>query len=348
MTEKLLILVDYRDYFYIACGKGDSCMDVTLLARCFRDLGLEPEVKHFADISFRENNYKGWWVLYQSSEDPYLQYKSYIEDVMLGLQMQGARLIPRFECLHAHHNKVFMEILKDLAGPPSAKTIESRGYGCLEELKRNIGGIKFPVVIKPAAGQGSLGVALAEGPKQLLDFARKLSRTFYGRDFVKNIAKRFMGMPVKSLNRRKFVVQSFVANLREDYKVLILGGKYYVLRRGNRKNDFRASGSGIFEYPREVHKSLRELLEFSREVYIAFDAPILSIDVGYDGVRCHLLEFQFLHFGTFTAEKSEYFYRVTNGMWEEVHEKCQLELVTATAIFDYVTRQGEENGGSGK
>ena len=126
--------------------------------------------------------------------------------------------------------------------------------------------------------------------------------------------------------------------------MLIFGNKYYVLRRRNRKNDFRASGSGIFEYPRDVHKHLRQLLEFSKEMFFAFDCPILSLDVGYDGAACHLLEFQFLHFGTFTAERSDYCYMAENGEWAEIHEKCQLEFVTASAISDYVQRKGLKDG----
>jgi hypothetical protein len=342
MKEKILLLVDYRDYFYIACGKGDACMNVSLLVESFKKLGFEAEVRHFADISLRNDNFKKWWVVYQSSEDHLLQYKSYIGDVLLGLQYQGARLIPRMECFHAHHNKVFMEMLRDLSDLDAIKNISSHGFGCLEELNRNIGGIEFPAVIKPSAGQGSSGVALAKGPDELRRYARVLSRTFNFRDFVKNIAKKILGRPEKSLHRCKFVVQNYIAGLKEDYKVVILGSRYYLLRRKNRENDFRASGSGIFEYPCNAHKELRHILYFCHQVYSTFDCPLLSLDVGTDGSTCYLLEFQFLHFGTYTAERSDCYYRLCGDGWEEVREKCELESVAAIAITDYIVSKNTE------
>ena len=71
-------------------------------------------VKHFFEIDFRKESYKNKWVIYQSSEDPELHYKDYIEDVLLTLKIQGAKLIPNFDYFRAHHNKVFMEFLRDV------------------------------------------------------------------------------------------------------------------------------------------------------------------------------------------------------------------------------------------
>ena len=342
MNKKLLLLVDYRDYFYIACGKGDACLDVQLFSQQLRRLNFDVEVKQFSDIAFLRDNYSGWWVVYQSSEDYQLQYKSYIEDVILGLQWQGARLVPRINCFHAHHNKVFMEIFRDLSGVPAVQTISSREFGCLEELERGIDLITYPAVIKPSSGQGSAGVALAYGPSELLRRARKLSSTFYFKEFAKNIVKRILGRSQKSLHRRKFIVQNFIAGLKDDYKVLVLGDRYYVLRRGNRKNDFRASGSGIFEYPPDAHKHLRHILDYSKEIFQAFDCPLLSLDIGYDGATCHLLEFQFMHFGTFAAERAEMYYVYSGNDWAGIREPCQLETVIAEAMAMYIGRKEEK------
>jgi len=50
------------------------------------------------------------------------------------------------------------------------------------------------------------------------------------------------------LHRSKFIVQEFIPDLSNDWKVLVFWDKYYVLRRKNRPNDFRASGSGLFSF----------------------------------------------------------------------------------------------------
>ena len=56
----------------------------------------------------------------------------------------------------------------------------------------------------------------------------------------------------ESWNRGKIVVQEFIPGLKNDYKVLIFGSKYYVLYRRVREGDFRASGQGLLEYRREL------------------------------------------------------------------------------------------------
>src|SRR5690606_8893478 len=49
--------------------------------------------------------------------------------------------------------------------------------------------------------------------------------------------------------RIPYVQQQFVPNLKCDYKALVFMDKVFLLKRGTRKDDFRASGSGIFSFP---------------------------------------------------------------------------------------------------
>jgi hypothetical protein len=85
-----------------------SGFDKRLLEMYFREQGYETVFIRYAEIDFRDMNFKDQYVLYQSSEDRGLYYKSYIEDMLLGMQLQGAILIPGFHAFRAHHNKVFM------------------------------------------------------------------------------------------------------------------------------------------------------------------------------------------------------------------------------------------------
>ena len=39
--------------------------------------------------------------------------------------------------------------------------------------------------------------------------------------------------------RKKFIVQNFIEDLSNDWKILVFGKKYYILCRETRKNDFR-------------------------------------------------------------------------------------------------------------
>ena len=108
--KRIHLFLDYRDTFYSSLANmATLCsMDVPLLVQGFRDMGCEIVVKHYPDVDFRKDDYRGEHILYQSSEDRGLQYRSYIEDILLGLQLQGPYLMPKFPT-SAHHNKVFME-----------------------------------------------------------------------------------------------------------------------------------------------------------------------------------------------------------------------------------------------
>jgi len=117
-------------------------------------------------------------VLYQSSEDPDLRYKDYVEDVLLGLGLAGALLVPSYVHFRAHHNKVFMEILRDTSGFEAIQSIQSRVYGTCEELKAQTNSVVYPAVIKPGAGSRSYGVQLCVDQDSLLRVARLISRSF--------------------------------------------------------------------------------------------------------------------------------------------------------------------------
>ena len=125
---KLYLLTDYRGQFYSSIRAHGASMDLTRLADKFKDLGISLVQQSIAGIDFKTARFKGSYVLYQSSEDPGLHYKDFIEDILLGLHLQGAKLIPGFHLFRAHHNKVFMEILRDLASMPEMKTIRSRYF----------------------------------------------------------------------------------------------------------------------------------------------------------------------------------------------------------------------------
>jgi len=98
----------------------------------------------------RERGFSKEWVLYQTSEDRHLSYKSYIEDILLGMVIQGAKLVPSFRLFRAHHNKVFMVILRDLSPNGKIKNIRSKTFGVLEDFLNYAPATPF--VIKPSEG----------------------------------------------------------------------------------------------------------------------------------------------------------------------------------------------------
>ena len=110
---------------------------------------------------------------------------------------------------------------------------------------------------------------------------------------------------------------------------------YYILYRGVRDNDFRASGSGNFIFKEEIPNGI---LDFAEEVFEYLDVPNLSIDVGYDGNNFYLFEFQALYFGTTTIEKSPFYFTKKDSTWSIQREKSELEKEYVNSIVNYIER----------
>jgi len=332
--EKIIILTDYLNYFYSSATRKISTMDCQKISDLLRSAGFDVSIMNFCEIDFRKDDYSGTYILYTSQEDRDLKYKDFIEDILLGLKEKGAILIPEFKYFRSHHNKVFMEIVREISQLEEIKNIRSRFFGTFEEFEKFGKNISLPAVIKPASGAVSEGVSLIN-ERNYKKIAKSVSFSFNLEYFIKNTVKKIINhhrLP-KSLHRNKFITQNFVNGLSGDFKVLVYGEKYYVLERKNRKNDFRASGSGKLEFPLEVKK---ELLDFAERVYSKFYLPFISLDIAEKNGEFFLIEFQALMFGNYTLEKSEHYFAKEDGVWSKKQEGSVLEEEFCRSVVLYI------------
>jgi len=334
----ILILLDYRSQFYSSTRSRGASLDISNIQTGFEKAGYEVSVRYFAEVNFRTTDHGGTFVLYQSSEDSSLVYKDYIEDILLGLSLQGAILVPKFPYFRAHHNKVFMEILRDLQKNKMFRIVSSQSFGTYEEYKRHFMTESFPVVLKPSAGSKSQKIMIAHTRDKSDRAARKLSATpsfFNFLMFCRNLCDQKGFSPVSN-NRRKFTVQSFVPSLSGDYKIVIYNDKYFVLFRKNRPNDFRASGSGQLSFPQETPE---QVLSYAKQVFERFAVPFISIDIGYDGSTCHLFEFQFVLFGQYAVEHSPWHFVWDKGKWNRIVARTTAEKELVQAVHNYIKKK---------
>ena len=335
---KLLILIDYLGAFYSSTKNTRTLctMNVERVSEFFMGMGYDVEITNFSSVDFNKD-YSNTYVLYTSSEDYGLKYKSFIEDIILFLKLRNAIIIPDFIYLRAHHNKSFMELLRYNILPESSITLDTKIYGVYEELNLdNFDEDKY--VIKSAYGAGSKNVKLAMSKMKLDKYCKKISS---GNDIVdtfKEIYKRLFwkGYARHSINRNKFIVQNYIDGLKGDFKILRYGERFYTLYRENRANDFRASGSGLlnFQLPQDI--KINKLLDYASYVSDRIGTPLCSMDIAFDGKSYILIEFQTLHFGPYTAEHSEKYYTRIDNKWIEKYEKCDLEYVFCEAINKYI------------
>jgi glutathione synthase/RimK-type ligase-like ATP-grasp enzyme len=340
-TTELYLFVDYRHTFYSSTRSKALSLNLAAIAERFSHHGYRLIIRQFSEVDFRSESFRGQWVLYQSSEDPGLLYKDYIEDVLLGLALRGARLVPDFIHFRAHHNKVFMEILRDCIPDSCVQSLHAHVYGTYEEFMQAHQTTDKPIVIKPAEGSRSRGVRLADNLDSQRLNAKRVSSSFSFCNwwwFARHII--FGSVYVRmSNNRRKFITQDFLPGLTHDYKVVIYGTKYYVLQRRNRLGDFRASGSGLLSFPFDLPNGL---LDFAENVFLAFDVPFASLDIANHTDGFVLLEFQFVSFGQFAVEQSNwYFQRSTDTSdWVAIQRRSSAEEELADSVVQYVQRRG--------
>ncbi len=354
--KRLLILTDEESEFLVSKPdlKFFRSMDVGSIKSHFTARGFEVSVLKFSELDLNKD-YKGFYVIYQTSEAEGNFYKRYIEDLVYFLEKQGAVVLPPHELLKAHHNKIFMELLRYKFADESLKTIKSWCYGSWVDA-RNFNS-HFPAVIKRTSSSGGAGVFLAKNKNQYDKYVKKAGRVIFALDlgdfivvYFKNVIKKLIKFLYPSRSKyvkyntaplsSSIIVQNFIEGLRGDYKVLIFGRKYYCMYRKNRDNDFRASGSGRFyEVP---EKDQEGLLNFAKRITSEIDFPIFGIDIGFDGKDYHLIEFQMIHLGTSALQRSRFWHEFNDGGWEKHDGISNLEEELSRAICDYISLKYQE------
>ena len=352
--KKLIILVDNKSDFQISKPdfKNFRSMDVDRIKNYFITKGFIVDVKKFYELDLAED-VKGIYILYQTSEAPGSFYKRYIEDLIFHLEKEGAVVLPCYEYLKAHHNKVFMELLRARFKDNSLKTVKSRCFGSWEDALNFQPG--FPVVIKQASSSGAAGVFLARNGNDYRKYVKRAGRIITSRNaadlfinFVKIVVKKFIKFLYSSKSgyveydttpiSNPLIVQKFIDGLNGDFKVLVFDRKFYTLFRKNRKNDFRASGSGRFY---DVLQEEQEgLLDFARRITVEIDFPIIGMDIGFDGKLYHLLEFQMIHLGPTTLQRSTFWHEYHEGKWVRFDGESNLEEEFSRSIYNFLKSTG--------
>jgi glutathione synthase/RimK-type ligase-like ATP-grasp enzyme len=349
--KRLIILTDESQQFLISKAnlRYFTSMDITKIKEYFIKRDYEVVIQKFSELDLSKE-YKDVCIIYQTSEAPGAFYKRYIEDLIYILEKKGAVALPCYSLLKAHHNKVFMELMRAGFIDPDLKTIKSICFGSWTDA-RNYNSA-FPVVIKQASNSGGAGVFLARNKKEYDRKVKKAGEVLIANslqalftDFIKSSAKKVILRiyPEKSKEIVKYdvrpvstslIVQNFIPGLSGDYKVLFFGGKYYMMYRKNRENDFRASGSGqFFPVPEQDHEGL---LNFARKLTSEIDFPIIGMDIGFDGSNYHMIEFQVVHIGTSALHRSKYWHEFQNGRWVRYDGLSDLEEEFSRAVCSFV------------
>lgn len=345
--KEIYALIDYKGHFG---SKTDSKfyrsgMDINLLIKHFKGRSYNLKVLKFNDVDFRNCDWKNKYVIYTSQEDPGYYYKNYIEDVIYSLELSGAFVIPKFKFLRANNNKIFMELLREIEGSSDMKKIHSYHFGSYEDFQNSNFQIERSLVFKSAEGAKSRGVFLVSSKKEALAIAKKVSKTPIFKDDLKDFIRPNIhkGYIKNSSHRKKFIVQNFIEGLKNDWKILIFGDKYFIEYRGARDNDFRASGSGKFLFDTDIQDLIPTgIFEFAEAIRNLFDTPHLSLDIGYINNEFYLFEYQALYFSSYASLMAKTYFVKKDGQFIRVEGELELEQLYANSVVDYI--QGNYQG----
>ncbi len=279
-------------------------------------------------------------LFYSSVYNP--SYLRFIQDTVryISFKRSDIILIPNEHQLNSLENKGYQELYKDLLG---IEKVAGKYYGDIDEVLREEK-LNYPFVLKKLTGALSSGVQLLKNKEELQRFQQETKKKSLKEKAAYQLNKRNSFKKDSNLSpnarllehnfedffskRIPVVVQEFVPGLECDYKVLVFGDKYFVVKRGIRENDFRASGSGKLQW--EIPPI--EVLDYAKVMMHIFSVPFISLDIGIDKQKkCYLFEFQGTAFGPATLTAGDkYFYKTDR--WEIKEGKFNLEEEYAYAI----------------
>ena len=201
--------------------------------------------------------------------------QNFASQLIFSLEQMGLKVFPSFNTCWHFDDKVGQKYLLEAIDAP---LVSSYVFYDKKNAIQWINNASFPKVFKLRGGAGSLNVKLVKTKIHakrlinksfgkgfpLVDKQSGLQQRFWilRRDkdlksvihFLKGIVRIFF--PKKGLNllqRQKGYVyfQDFIPNNDFDDRIVIVGDRAFALKRLVRKDDFRASGSGLFSYDKD-------------------------------------------------------------------------------------------------
>jgi hypothetical protein len=200
----------------------------------------------------------------------------FARQLTLSLEKTGKKVFPNVNTAWHHDDKVGQKYLLECINAPLVK---SYVFYSKKEAEVWLNTTSLPKVFKLRGGAGSTNVKLAKTRQQAQSFINKA----FGRGFLqinswdrlkdrfwvlrrdrnieaimfllKGIARLVIPTELERLSQREkgyVYFQDFLPDNDHDTRLVVIGNRCFGVRRYTRKNDFRASGSGIKAYEKEL------------------------------------------------------------------------------------------------
>lgn len=251
--------------------------------------------------------------------------------LLFALEHAGMKVFPNFYSGWHYDDKIGQKYLLEALNIPSIPTYI---YYDKKEAKEWALNTNYPKVFKLNGGAGSSNVSLIKNKSQALKVINKAFSTGYSslkkNYFLKEDFRKFKAKKISLLKLFKSVVryfipvnknfidykeknyvyfQDFIANNDGDYRIVVINqNKAFGIKRYNRKNDFRASGSGEIEYLEPSNVQI-ECIKIGLEVSKKLKMNSIAYDFVFDGNNQPVIIEISYHFGSKSSK--------ANGYWDE-------------------------------
>jgi glutathione synthase/RimK-type ligase-like ATP-grasp enzyme len=329
--KKIILLTNYKNIIPQRNHEIEG-LKLNLISEVLENNNFDVELmslQSFVSFLSKNQNIENYYFYYASSQYPI--YKSFIQDILVQIDLRGGILVPSFRHFLAHENKNFQELEKVRIGLESPYGIP---VGTYEEGIEILKKIKYPVVIKKSTGFRSRNVKIARNYSESKRTLSKLLENNFRFDMESfyYLYRRIYNKTEYPKRFGKVIIQEFIPDLTYDWKILVLGSKILGVKRFVRENDFRASGSKLYDLD-EIPPS--DVLDFALSCKNKIQSPNVSMDICKNGDELKLLEYQTMHFGILGGDPVFYFER-ENGKWEQKNITEEMEYYIGLGICEYI------------
>lgn len=343
--EKRLYFITGKDKFWGQFRKPWHTLDIGIFEQELKAAGWDVITCEFHEVTNGLVKIKNSIVFYSFSQKESL--REYYKDTVFFLKMMGNIVVPSYEFLLCHENKGFQELFKKQMGLEDLWSLYLTDVSEIAHYD-----IPYPVVLKTLDGSNGKGVFLVKDEKSLKQKILDITKTYSLPERIDLLRRRFFrfkkqvkGWP--EYNRlddyyryaeyikptRSYILQEYIPDLEHDFRVLFVYDHFYVTKRHVRKNDFRASGSKLFDFDTG---DVQKLLDYAANIAKLSALPYISLDIVMQKNKFRLLEYQASHFGTNVIKLSKGYYVKGTDNWDFIEAKPQVSRVLAKGLLRYL------------
>jgi len=232
--------------------------------------------------------------------------QNFARQLIYSLELMGLKVFPSYSTCWHFDDKVGQKYLLQAIGAPLVPTyVFYDKYDAINWAKST----SYPKVFKLSGGASSNNVKLVKsiseanslinqafskgfplndgfsGLKQrawVLKRDRNLKAVIHVLKGFARMVKPVQGLKLLARQKGYVYFQDFIPNNTYDDRVVVVGDRAFYLRRYVRSGDFRASGSGLFEY--STDKISLESIKLAFEVADKVGSQSLAFDFVYDDI----------------------------------------------------------------